>query len=124
MKVKENAALSHINLSVKTQLNPSTSLSPVVVCPCSVAALGRAWSGAGAELGPGPRVRATDRGAGREAFSRGGREALSAACGFRAFLELLGLLSGLCSVLLFTQEAEEPPWAAGHTTESKQGVHC
>lgn len=60
-----------------------------------MAALGIAWSGAGAELGPGPRVRAADRGAGREAFSRGGREALSEACGFGAFLELLGLPSGL-----------------------------
>lgn len=71
-----------------------------------------AWSGVGAELGPGPGVKATDRGAGREAFSGGGREAFSVAGGFRAFLELLGLLSGLSSdfnVLLFTQEEEEPP---------------
>lgn len=88
-----------------------------------MAALGRAWSGTGAELGPGPRVRAADRGAGREAFSGGGRETLSEACGFGTFLELLGLLSGLCSVLLFAQEAEELPWAAGCTTKSKQEVH-
>lgn len=85
----------------------------MVTCPFSVAALGVAWSGAGAELGPGPRVRDTDRGEGREAFSGGGREALSVAGGFGAFFELLGLLSGLGSAhtaLLFTQEEEaEPP---------------
>lgn len=84
--------------------------SPVAVCSCSVDALGGARSGVGAELGPGPGVRATDRGAGREALSGGGREAFSVDGGFRGLLELLGLLSGLSSVftvLLFTQE--EPP---------------
>lgn len=65
------------------------------------------WSSKGAELGQAPRVRATDRGAGREDFSGRGRDALSVAGGFRAFLELLGLMSGLCPVLLFTQEEEE-----------------
>lgn len=61
-------------------------------------------------------MRATDRGAGREAFSGGGRDALSVASGFKAFLELLGLMSGLCPILLFAQEEEveeeaeeEPP---------------
>lgn len=84
----------------------------MVVFSCRVEALGRAWSGVGAELGPGPGVGATDRGAGREAFSGGGREAFSVAGGFRALFELLGLLSVVSSVftvLLFTQEEEEPP---------------
>lgn len=102
--------------------------SPVAVCSCSAEALGGARSGVGAELGPGPG--ATDRGAGRESLSGGGREAFSVAGGFRGFLELLGLLSGLSSVfsvLLFTQEEEEeeePPCAARRTTDSKQEVHC
>lgn len=59
-----------------------------------------------------PRVRATDRGAGRDAFSGEGREAFSVVGGFRSFLELLGLLSGFSSDfmdLLFTQEEEELP---------------
>lgn len=93
----------------------------MAVFSCSVEALGGAWSGVGAELGPGPGVGATDRGAGREALSGDGREALSVAGSFRGLLELLGLLSGLSSPLLFTQD---PPWAAGRTTESKQGVDC
>lgn len=72
--------------------------------------MGGARSGVGAELGPGPEVGPTDRGAGREAFSGEGREAFRVAGGFRGFLEVLGLLSGLSSdftVLLFTQEEEE-----------------
>lgn len=87
-------------------------LSPVIVCSCSVEALVRAWSGVGAELGPGPRIRATDTGAGKEALSGGGREDFSVAGGLRFFLELLGLQSGLSSVFtvsLFTQEGEDPP---------------
>lgn len=66
----------------------------MLLWPCSGAA---PWSGPGAELGPGPRVRDTDRGAGREAFRGDGSEALRAAGGFRVLLELPGLLSGLCS---------------------------
>lgn len=66
-------------------------------------ALGGAWSGVGAELGPSPGVGATDRGAGREAFGDG-REALSVAGGLRGLLELPGLLSGLSSTLLLVQE--------------------
>lgn len=80
-----------------------------------------AWSGVGAELGPGPGVGATDRGAGREAFSGDGREALSVAGGLWGLLELPGLLTGLSSTLLF---AQEPPCTAGCTTESKQDIHC
>ena len=86
-----------------------TALSPVV-CSCRVMAIGEAWSGVGADL-VAPRVVATDRGAGKDAFSGEGREAFSVVCGFRASLELLGLLSGLSSDftdLLFTQEEEEP----------------
>lgn len=82
------------------------------MCSCSVEALGRAWSRVCAELGPGPRIRATDTGAGREALSGGGREAFSVAGGFRGFLELLGLQSGLPSVFtvsLFTLEGEDLP---------------
>lgn len=98
--------------TTQSQLNHSTR-SPVIVCPCSVAALCRAWSGAGAELGPGPRVRDADRGAGGKAFSGGGREALSVAGGFRVLLELQGLQLGLCSVCavlpLEQEEEEEPP---------------
>lgn len=77
-----------------------------------VAALAEAWSGVGAELGPGPGFRATDRGAGREALNGEGREAFRVAGGFMVLFELLGLLSGLPSVfivLLFTQEEVEPP---------------
>lgn len=68
------------------------------------------WSGPGAELGPGPRVRDTDRGAGREAFRGEGREDLRVAGGFRALLQMPGLLSGLfsaCTVFFFTKEEEE-----------------
>lgn len=68
-----------------------------------------AGSGTGAELGPGPRVRDTDRGA----FRGEGREALRVAGGFRALLDMPGLLSRLCSVctvFFFTKEEEaEPP---------------
>lgn len=74
--------------------------------------LGGARRGVGAELGPGPEVRATESGAGRETFNGGRREAFSMAGGFKDFSEVLGLLSGLSSVvtvLLFTQEEEEPP---------------
>ena len=100
--------------------------------PVAVEALAEAGSRVGAELGPGPGVRAIDVGAGRDAFSGEGREAFSVAGGLRVLLELLGLLSGVSSVfsdLLFTQEEEEkeeeePPWAAGRATESKQEDNC
>lgn len=78
--------------------------------PCSVAARGCVWSSRGAELGQEPRVRATDRGAGREALSGGGREAWSAAGGFKTLLEQPGLASALGRTslggpaLLFPQE--------------------
>lgn len=97
-------------------------LSPVAACSSSVEALAEAWSGVGAELGPGPGFRATDRGAGREALSGEGREAFRVAGGFMVLFELPGLMSGLPSVftvLLFTQEVE-PPWAAGRTTEKRR----
>lgn len=87
-------------------------LSPVASCSCSVAALADAWSGVGAELGPGPGFRATERGAGREAVREEGKEAFRVAGGFTVFELLLLLLSGLPSVftvLLFTHEEVEPP---------------
>lgn len=87
--------------------------TPVLLWPCSVAAPDVTWSGPGAELGPGPRVRDTDRGAGREAFRGEGREALRVAGGFRALLQMPGLLSAPCSacpVFFFTKKEEvEPP---------------
>lgn len=73
----------------------------------SPVAAAEVWSRVDAELGPGPRAGATDVGAGREAFSGEGREAFSVAGGFMVLFELLGLLSGVSSlliVLLFTQE--------------------
>lgn len=78
--------------------------------PCSGAAPGVTWSGTGAELGPGPRVRDTDRGAGMEAFRGEGREALRVAEAFRALLQMPGLLFTLfssCMVFFFTKEEEE-----------------
>lgn len=85
----------------------------MLLWPCSVAAPDVTWSGPGAELGPGPRVRDTDRGAGREAFRGEGREALRVAGGFRALLQMPGLLSAPCSacpVFFFTKKEEaEPP---------------
>lgn len=85
------------------------------------------WRSRGAEVGQEPRVAATDRGAGREALSGGGREAWRAAGGFKKLFEPPGLTSGLGGpALLFTQEEvreeeeAEPPWAAGRTTKRNQ----
>lgn len=54
--------------------------SPAAVCSCRTEALGGARGGAGAELGPGCGVGATDWGAGREAEM----QALSSAGGLGA----------------------------------------
>lgn len=92
--------------------NCQYDVSPVAACSSSVEALAEAWSGVGAELGPGPGFRATDKGAGNEALSGEGREAFSVAGGFTVLFELPGLVSGLPSVftvLLFTQQEVEPP---------------
>lgn len=78
-----------------------------------MAARGCVWSSRGAELGQEPRVKATDRGAGREALNGGGKEAWRAAGGIKMLLEQPGLTSrlGLTSLggpaLLFVQEEEE-----------------
>lgn len=89
-----------------------SSASPVIVCSGSAEVLAEAWRGAGAELGPGNVFRVTDGGAGREAFSGEGMEALRAVSGFRGLLEVPEQLSGLSSiftVLLIMQDKEEEP---------------
>lgn len=83
-------------------------------CSCSSEAVAASCSGVGAELGPGPRPEATDRGAGKEALSGDGREAFRAAGGFT-----LSVLVGL----LFTQESE-PLGAARRATDTKQEGDC
>lgn len=69
----------------------------------SASPVAEAWRGVGAELGPGPGFGATDRGAGREAFSGEGREDFRAAAGF------VERPSGLSLVLVFREEELEPP---------------
>lgn len=78
--------------------------------PVAVDDLTEGCSRVGAELGPGPAVRATDMGAGREAFSGDGSEAFNVAGGLRAWFELSGSQSGVSApfiVLVFTQGEEE-----------------
>lgn len=116
-----NAQRSFIPLTLNNDLpigaNNSLSqdinlkLSPVAVCSGSVAVPAEAWSGPGAELGPGGTFRVTDVGVGREAFSGEGMGALRPARGLMGVLELLEQLSGLSSIftVLLTQDSEEEP---------------
>lgn len=85
-------------------------MSPVAVCSGSVAVPAEAWSGPGAELGPGSTFRVTDVGVGREAFSGEGMDALRPTRGFMGvLLEQLSGLSSIFTVLLRQDSEEEPP---------------
>lgn len=84
-------------------------MSPVAVCSGSVAVPAEAWSGPGAELGPGSTFRGTDVGVGREAFSGEGMDPFRPTRGFMGVCELLEQLSGLSSIftVLLRQDSEE-----------------